>query len=168
MLPAKLVGDIVRALAAGHGRRSRSRTTRRAIAAGRSQFTVRTIPADEFPRLRRAGGRGRHARATDFAEALRQVVAAASTDETRPILTGVLMAAEAAGLRLVATDSYRLAVRDLPGTSVLAEGQSVLVPSTRAEGAAAGCSAAPSEVTPAPRRARRHVRGRAPTGSPPG
>ena len=55
---------------------------------------------------------------------------AASTDESRPILTGVLLAAEADGLRLVATDSYRLAVRDLPGTSVLAEGQSVLVPSS--------------------------------------
>src|SRR5690606_41910271 len=36
---------------------------------------------------------------------------------------------EEGGLRLVATDSYRLAVRDLPGQSVLGEGQSVLVPS---------------------------------------
>ncbi len=54
---------------------------------------------------------------------------AASTEETRPILTGVQMSAEGTGLRLVATDSYRLAVRDLPGTSVLREGQSVLVPS---------------------------------------
>jgi DNA polymerase-3 subunit beta len=42
----------------------------------------------------------------------------------------VLMAAENGGLRLVATDSYRLAVRDLPGTSFLEEGQSVLVPSS--------------------------------------
>jgi DNA polymerase-3 subunit beta len=67
--------------------------------------------------------------ASDFADALRQVVPAASRDEARPILTGVLMAAEAGGLRLVATDSYRLAVGDLPGTSVLQEGQTVLVPS---------------------------------------
>ena len=57
------------------------------------------------------------------------MVPAASRDDARPILTGVLLAAEADGLRLVATDSYRLAVRDLPGTSVLAEGQKVLVPS---------------------------------------
>ena len=66
---------------------------------------------------------------------LRQVVPAASSDESRPILTGVLLAAEGGGLRLVATDSYRLAVRDLPGTSVLAEGQSVLVPSRALDGA---------------------------------
>jgi DNA polymerase III subunit beta len=47
----------------------------------------------------------------------------------RPILTGVLLAAESDGLRLVATDSYRLAVRDLPGVSVLGADQQVLVPS---------------------------------------
>ena len=44
-------------------------------------------------------------------------------------LTGVLMTAEEGGLRLVATDSYRLAVRDLPDATVLGEGQKVLVPS---------------------------------------
>jgi DNA polymerase-3 subunit beta len=57
------------------------------------------------------------------------VVPAASLDDARPILTGVLMAAEDGGLRLVATDSYRLGVRDLPGSAVLREGQEVIVPS---------------------------------------
>jgi DNA polymerase-3 subunit beta len=47
----------------------------------------------------------------------------------RPILTGVLLAEHSGGLRLVATDSYRLAVRDLRGVRLdaLAEGQQVLV-----------------------------------------
>ncbi|MDE3205300.1 MAG: DNA polymerase III subunit beta, partial [Acidobacteriota bacterium] len=67
--------------------------------------------------------------AAGLTEALRQVTRAASSEESRPILTGVLMAAEDGGLRLVATDSYRLAVRDLPGVGVLGEGQKVLVPS---------------------------------------
>ena len=49
------------------------------------------------------------------------MVRAASTDDARPILTGVLIAAEDDGLRLVATDSYRLAVRDLPEREMLAE-----------------------------------------------
>ena len=66
--------------------------------------------------------------AAEFGDALRQVVRAASTDEARPILTGVLLAAEAEGLRMVATDSYRLAVRDLVGQQVLAADQKVLVP----------------------------------------
>ena len=58
--------------------------------------------------------------AAALAEALRQVIPAASRDDARPILTGVLLVAEGSGLRLVATDSYRLGVRDLPGESVLA------------------------------------------------
>ena len=52
---------------------------------------------------------------------------AASKDDLRPILTGVLLTTHAGGLRLVATDSYRLAMRDLKGVSMLAEGQKVLV-----------------------------------------
>ena len=60
---------------------------------------------------------------------VRQVVGAASREANRPVLTGVLLSAEEEGLRLVATDSYRLAMRDLPGTSVLETGQQVLVPS---------------------------------------
>src|SRR5581483_12374793 len=66
-----------------------------------------------------------------FAAALKQVVRAASKDDLRPILTGVLLAAHGNGLRLVATDSYRLAVRDLRGVSMLEEGQRVLVAAKR-------------------------------------
>jgi DNA polymerase-3 subunit beta len=50
-----------------------------------------------------------------FPAAVAQVVVAASDDSGYPVLTGVLMEAEGDGLRLVATDSYRLAFRDLPG-----------------------------------------------------
>ena len=99
------------------------------IASGRSQFAVRLLPADDFPRLADAATEEVTLDAGGLAEALRQVVRAASHDDARPILTGVLMAAEGDGLRLVATDSYRLALRDLRGASVLSEGQAVLVPS---------------------------------------
>ena len=46
----------------------------------------------------------------------------------RGAITGVLIAAEDDGVRMVATDSYRLAVRDLPETGMLSGGQKVLVP----------------------------------------
>ena len=45
--------------------------------------------------------------------ALSQVVRAASTDESRQVLTGVLWEIEAGSVTLAATDSYRLAVRTL-------------------------------------------------------
>jgi DNA polymerase-3 subunit beta len=129
VVPAKLLSDIVRALPPGAVTVEIDDDEAR-IGAGRSQFAVRTIPSHEYPQLPAPAETSVSLDAVAFADALRQVVSAASGDESRPILTGVLMAAEGDGLRLVATDSYRLAVRDLPGTSVLAEGQQVLVPST--------------------------------------
>lgn len=126
--PGRLVTDIVRALEPGAVTLEADEDELR-ITSGRSAFTVRTHPAADFPRLPAPSGDSVDLGAEGLVEALRQVVRAASGEESRPILTGVLLAAEADGLRLVATDSYRLAVRDLPGTSVLAEGQKVLVPS---------------------------------------
>ncbi len=128
VLPARIANDVVRSLESGsvevavEGEEAH-------ISAGRFQSAIRVLPADEFPRLPPAAEEAVTLQARDFATALHQVVAAASADDARPILTGVLMAAEGDGLRLVATDSYRLAVRDLPGTSVLRPDQSVLVPS---------------------------------------
>ena len=126
--PGRLVTDIVRALEPGAVSIEADDDEVR-ITAGRSQFTVRTHPASDFPRLPAASGDTVTLPAEGLADALRQVVRAASGEDSRPILTGVLMAAEGVGLRLVATDSYRLAVRDLPGAGVLGEGQKVLVPS---------------------------------------
>jgi DNA polymerase-3 subunit beta len=129
VLPARLTADIVRALEPGAVTIDAESGDEAKISSGRSQFSVRLLPAEDFPRVTATVGDEVTLDAATFAEALRQVVRAASHDDARPILTGVLMAAEGDGLRLVATDSYRLAVRDLRGTSVLREGQTVLVPS---------------------------------------
>ena len=128
VLPARISSDLVRSLGDPRVEVSVEGDEAR-ITAGRFESSLRLLPADEFPRLGMPADDAVTLAAKDFAGALRQVVPAASADDARPILTGVLLAAEAGGLRLVATDSYRLAVRDLPGTSVLSEGQSVLVPS---------------------------------------
>ena len=128
VLPSRLVSEVVRSLPPGavevevDGDQAR-------ITAGRSEFTLRVFPVDEFPRLAEPAGEAVTIDAAQLGDALKQVVPAASGDDARPILTGVLVSAEEGGLRLVATDSYRLAVRDLPGQNLLPEGQSVLVPS---------------------------------------
>ncbi len=128
VVPARLTSDIVRSL--GDPKVEfvvgAEEVT---ITAGRAQFSVRPMSVDDYPRLPTPASSAVTLPAAEFGEALRQVVRAASTDEARPILTGVLLAAEGDGLRLVATDSYRLAVRDLVGTSVLAPDQKVLIPS---------------------------------------
>lgn len=127
VLPAKLVADIVRSLGSGAVEIAADGDDV-SITGGRTEFTVRSFAADDYPRLAAPSTSAVTLPAAEFGDALRQVVRAASSDEARPILTGVLLTAESDGLRLVATDSYRLAVRDLPGTSVLGPDQRVLVP----------------------------------------
>jgi DNA polymerase-3 subunit beta len=97
------------------------------ISAGTARAGVRLLPADEFPRVSEPEGTTVTVEAEPLAEALRQVIPAASKDDARPILTGVLLAATEGGMRLVATDSYRLGVRDLEGVGLLEAGQKVLV-----------------------------------------
>jgi len=128
VIPAKLLTDVVRSLDGG-AVEVECKELDAAVRSGRSEFSIRTIASDEFPKLNAPEGHTVTIEAGSFIAALRQVVPAASSDDSRPILTGVLVTSTDDGVRLVATDSYRLAVRDLPGTSVLDGGQSVLVPS---------------------------------------
>ncbi|MCP4435103.1 MAG: DNA polymerase III subunit beta [Actinomycetia bacterium] len=128
VLPAKLAADIVRHFEPGAIEVDASGDRPR-VSGGRSEFFINAMPADEYPSRAEPTGESVTLAAGDLAEGLRQVVKAASRDDSRPVLTGVLMTAEDDGLRLVSTDSYRLAVRDLPGAAVLRPGQQVLVPS---------------------------------------
>ena len=127
VVPARLAADIVRSLEAGVVRVDGGEDELK-ISSGRAEFSVRTYVAADFPKVPAPAERSVSVPAAVLGDALRQVVRAASGDEGVPIITGVLLAGEATGLRLVATDKYRLAVRDLPGVHVLSEGQQVLVP----------------------------------------
>lgn len=128
LVPSRLLVDIVRSFDPGAVTVTSDEEEVR-VASGRAEFTVRVPVAAEVSRLTAAEGDGIKLPAALFAEGLRQVVRAALADDTRaPQLTGVLMVATEIGLRLVATDSYRLAFRDLAGVSALAPGAEVLVP----------------------------------------
>lgn len=86
------------------------------ITGGGPRFRFRELPVDDFPKVSEPDVvDGVDVDGSDFVGAITQVAVAASTDDARPILTGVFFEQEGRGLRLVATDSYRLAVRDLPG-----------------------------------------------------
>lgn len=133
VIPARLLADIVRALEPGAVNVT-VEADEATITGGRSEFSVNVIPPEEYPQIAEPTADSVTLSAAALADGLRQVVPAASNDDNRLILTGVQLAAEGDGLRLVATDSYRLAVRDLAGQSVLEEGQSVLVPSRPCRG----------------------------------
>jgi DNA polymerase-3 subunit beta len=126
--PARLSTDIVRSLEPG-AVTVEANDNEVEISAGRSRFVVRTYPIEDFPTSPSRSQGAVDLPAQGLAEALRQVVRAASGDDARPLLTGVLIAAEGDGIRLVATDSYRLAMRDLTAASPLPAGtDQILVP----------------------------------------
>ncbi len=82
------------------------------------RFTLRPLTVDDFPTQEDIVADGVEVDGEDLADAINQVTIAASGDGARPILTGVLFETSDEGLRMVATDSYRLAKRDLPGVGL--------------------------------------------------
>ena len=82
------------------------------------RFTLRPLSLDDFPLHEEIVADGVEVDGEELAEAINQVTIAASGDGARPILTGVLFEGSDSGLRMVATDSYRLARRDLVGVGL--------------------------------------------------
>jgi DNA polymerase-3 subunit beta len=83
------------------------------VVSGSARFQLRTLPAEDFPKLPTAeGGTALRVPAPAFVDTVSRVGRAASRDEARPHLTGVLVSAGGNELRMVATDSYRLAVKE--------------------------------------------------------
>lgn len=81
------------------------------ISGGGSSFSLNCHQAGEYPELPTDAGMGITVPAERFVQCAERVVRAASRDETRPVLTGVLVRLGPDGLTMAATDSYRLAVR---------------------------------------------------------
>jgi DNA polymerase-3 subunit beta len=126
LVPARLLAEIVRSLPSDQVEFVTENGTVR-VAGGRARFEIRSLPPEDFPRVDAASETTSLTLDGDvFSRALGQVVPAASRDETRPVLTGVLLEGEADDLRVVATDSYRLAVRSIGVQG--ADGTRVLVP----------------------------------------
>ena len=115
VIPAKLAAEAVRKLPPGAVSMSAA-DGEVEIQGNGPRFRLRELVIDDFPQLavEDGNGDGFEVDGKEFIAALTQVGVAASTDEARPTLTGVLFENEDDRLRLVATDSYRLAVREVP------------------------------------------------------
>lgn len=126
LVPAKLASDVVRSLTPGRVSFTAG-SEKVEISADKVKFTVPLGVEGDFPKWTGTVGEGAPMPSKDLAEALRQVVRAASTDEARGVYTGVLLTGVDGKLRLVATDSYRMAIRDIDA-SVVADGVQVVIP----------------------------------------
>jgi DNA polymerase-3 subunit beta len=113
VLPGRLLLDVVRSLPQDElTLEYRSSQQDVEVVAGSASFHLRTLPAEDFPKLPEAAETDLSVPAGAFVDTISRVARSASRDETRPHLTGVLVSASEKELRMVATDSYRLSVKE--------------------------------------------------------
>jgi DNA polymerase III subunit beta len=125
VVPARLATEAVRKLPPG-AVVFEAKDGEVVITGGGPRFRFREFNVDDFPRMEAPDLAGAvQVDGNAFSAAVSQVSVAASTDDARPLLTGVFFENVDGALRMVATDSYRLAVRDVPGVQ---EALSGLVP----------------------------------------
>ncbi len=106
------------------------------LTGGQSSFTLNCLQAADFPELPPDEGTGLVLPADRLLATAERVVRAASRDETRPVLTGVLLRVSDEGITMVATDSYRLAVKQTPLEAPPAEPREAIVPARAMQEAA--------------------------------
>jgi DNA polymerase-3 subunit beta len=113
VLPARLLLDVVRALPSAdvslelHVAEQAVR-----LVSGTAVFELRTLRNEDFPHLPLAPADGGvMLDAPAFIDTVARVARSASRDDTRPVLTGILVSVSDSSLRMVATDSYRLSVK---------------------------------------------------------
>ncbi|MEB0000648.1 DNA polymerase III subunit beta [Cryobacterium sp. RTS3] len=108
-----------------------TKDSRITVSCGTASFTLLSMPVEEYPSIPVVSGQAGLVPAEDFAAAVAQVAVAASRDDVTPVITGVQLQISENSLSLVATDRYRVAVREIdwdPGTMVGADSITALVP----------------------------------------
>jgi DNA polymerase-3 subunit beta len=126
VVPGRLFGEILRSLPSGKVSVSGGEGEAR-VESGRAEFSMATFPVSDFARPPTAeAGEVCRVDAAQLSRALRQVSKAASGDEGRPVLTGILWSIDGGTLRVVTTDSYRLAVSELVVKEGLETGQAII------------------------------------------
>jgi DNA polymerase-3 subunit beta len=100
------------------------------VSCGSAHFTLLSMPVEEYPTLPQVSGESGTLSAESFSTAVSQVAVAASRDDVTPVITGVQLEVSENSISLVATDRYRVAVREIEwdGTDVGSTPVTALVP----------------------------------------
>jgi DNA polymerase-3 subunit beta len=116
-LPARKLVEIVKELPNAAIRMTSSGEQRATIECGKSKFKLLGLSRDEFPAFPTVKFEGGwKVAAKDLQKLIGHVAFAASTEESRPILNGVLWELRSDRMRMVATNGHRLARMDVPTT----------------------------------------------------
>ena len=130
VIPARLFLDVIRALPASTvSLELRPVEQDVEIICGNASFHIRTLRSEDFPPFPEPDPSVAITLPTDtFVSTAMKVAGSASRDETRPVLTGIHVAVSDGRLRMVATDSYRLSVKETPLPSAVSSGLDVNIP----------------------------------------
>jgi len=129
-IPARIFNDLVSTLPGDKVNLTlTTRTQSLNIHCGTSNFDIKGIDANEFPPMPTPDlSSGVELNVSDFKEMIQQVSFAASTDEARPVLQGVLMEINENQLSLAATDGFRISMRTAEISSSVAHPVKVIIP----------------------------------------
>ena len=129
-IPARLLTDFINSLPTERIDMTlapRSRQLR--LVCGRNEATIGGMNADDFPPIPRIeGGQGLALDPENLHKAIAQVVFAAATDDSRPVLTGVHTLIEGNELTFAAADGFRLSVHRLALSAAAAERTELIIP----------------------------------------
>jgi DNA polymerase-3 subunit beta len=130
VLPARLLLDVVRSLPSPQvSLELRAAEQDVELVSGNATFHIRTLRTEDFPPFPEPDADSAISLPADaFVSTALKVAGSASRDETRPVLTGILVSASERELRMVATDSYRLSVKETALEAPLASAFEVNVP----------------------------------------
>jgi DNA polymerase-3 subunit beta len=143
VVPGRLLLDIARSLPESDvSIEQRSDESALVITSGPASYRIHTYAAEDFPRLPDVGGLDFFTLDRDaLLETIARVSRSASRDESRPVLTGVLVRFEPGKLVMAATDSYRLAVKETPSAASLPDLEAIIPARALSELARLGSSA---------------------------
>ena len=128
VVPGRLLLDIARSLPDSEVTiEHRPEEATVVVTSGTASYRLHTYSAEDFPRLPDTDTAQMHAVDRDaLVETVGRVGRSASRDESRPVLTGILVRFEPGKVVMAATDSYRLAVKETPVTGDLPELEAII------------------------------------------
>lgn len=128
-IPAKKLSEIARELPPSSVKVQASGEQRVSIECGRSKFRLMGLPKEEFPSFPTVRFQESwRIKSGDLQKLITHTAFAASNEESRPILNGVLWELRKEHMRMVATNGHRLARMEIPVEESTAEGMDLIVP----------------------------------------
>lgn len=129
LIPAKRLQEIAKQLPAGTVRFAAASENRIGVESGKSRFKLLGMPTAEFPAFPKVDFPGTWATSAGLVRQLiDQVSFAASREESRPVLNGILWEFSPSQMRMVATNGHRLAQADVAGDSGWSTSQLIVPP----------------------------------------